>query len=110
MNVLIIYAHPEPTSLNGSLKDFAVQRLEAAGHQVQVSDLYAMQWKAPLDAGDTLERRPGGVPFHPSLDSKHAFERGLQYLIDFSPAFRRHCHVLRSIRGRARLSPHPIRG
>ncbi|GJG97311.1 NAD(P)H-dependent oxidoreductase [Cupriavidus pauculus] len=78
MNVLIVYAHPEPMSLNGSLKELAVQRLEAAGHHVQVSDLYAMQWKAPLDAGDTLERRPGGAPFHPSLDSRHAFENGFQ--------------------------------
>ncbi|HBS56510.1 MAG TPA: NAD(P)H dehydrogenase, partial [Stenotrophomonas sp.] len=30
MNVLLVYAHPEPTSLNGTLKDFAVQRLQAA--------------------------------------------------------------------------------
>ena len=29
MNVLLVYAHPEPTSLNGSLKDFTVQRLQA---------------------------------------------------------------------------------
>ena len=26
MNVLIVYAHPEPRSLNGALKDFAVDR------------------------------------------------------------------------------------
>ena len=30
MNVLLVYAHPEPTSLNGALKDFSVKRLEAA--------------------------------------------------------------------------------
>ncbi|WP_423194142.1 NAD(P)H-dependent oxidoreductase [Cupriavidus sp. H18C2] len=78
MNVLIVYAHPEPTSLNGSLRDFAVQRLQDAGHRVQVSDLYAMQWKAPLDAGDALARRPGDAPFHPSLDSQFAFANGLQ--------------------------------
>ena len=30
MNVLLIYAHPEPTSLNGSLRDFSAQRLQAA--------------------------------------------------------------------------------
>jgi NAD(P)H dehydrogenase (quinone) len=77
MNVLIVYAHPEPTSLNGALKDFAVQRLEAAGHTVQVSDLYAMQWKATLDADDSTVA-PVGTHFHPSLDSKHAFEHGLQ--------------------------------
>jgi len=77
MNVLLVHAHPEPSSLNGSLKDFAVQRLESAGHAVQVSDLYAMRWKAPLDAGDSVAPQTG-APFRPSLDSKHAFENGLQ--------------------------------
>lgn len=77
MNILLVYAHPEPKSLNGALRDFTVQRLEAAGHAVQVSDLYAMNWKATLDAQDSIERR-GDAPFHPSLDSKHAFENGLQ--------------------------------
>ena len=77
MNVLLVYAHPEPRSLNGSLKDFAVARLEAAGHHVQVSDLYAMQWKASLDAHDSLDREPD-ARFNPSLDSKHAFANGRQ--------------------------------
>lgn len=52
MKTLIVYAHPEPTSLNGSLKDLAVSTLESAGHEVQVSDLYAMNWKAVVDASD----------------------------------------------------------
>ncbi|MFM0172500.1 NAD(P)H-dependent oxidoreductase [Paraburkholderia sediminicola] len=77
MNVLLVYAHPEPKSLNGSLRDFAVKRLEDAGHTVQVSDLYAMQWKASLDANDSLAKQPG-ERFDPALDSKHAFENGLQ--------------------------------
>lgn len=77
MNVLIVYAHPEPRSLNGSLKDFAVRRLQAAGHEVQVSDLYAMNWKATLDASDSLDRDPE-VRFDPSLDSKRAYAAGRQ--------------------------------
>ncbi|CAJ0855865.1 Glutathione-regulated potassium-efflux system ancillary protein KefG [Ralstonia sp. LMG 32965] len=77
MNVLIVYAHPEPKSLNGALKDFAIQRLQAAGHTVQVSDLYAMQWKAVLDASDSTVA-PVGSRFDPSRDSKYAFENGLQ--------------------------------
>lgn len=77
MNVLLVYAHPEPRSLNGSLKDFSVKRLEDAGHVVQVSDLYAMNWKASLDAGDTLVKKTD-ARFDPSLDSQHAFENGLQ--------------------------------
>jgi len=56
MNVLIVYAHPEPLSLNGALKDFAVQRLQAAGHMVQVSDLYAMEWNAVLGAAEIPEQ------------------------------------------------------
>lgn len=77
MNVLLVYAHPEPRSLNGSLKAFSVRRLEEAGHAVQVSDLYAMHWKASLDANDSTDR-PAATRFDPSLDSKRAFERGLQ--------------------------------
>ena len=77
MKVLIVYAHPEPRSLNGSLKDFAVRRLQAAGHEVQVSELYAMNWKATLDASDSLDRDPE-ARFDPSLDSKRAYAAGRQ--------------------------------
>ena len=77
MNVLLVYAHPEPQSLNGSLKDFTVSRLQEAGHTVQVSDLYAMNWKATLDRADSLDAETGGR-FNPSLASKHAFENALQ--------------------------------
>lgn len=77
MNVLLVYAHPEPQSLNGSLKDFAVQRLERAGHRVAVSDLYAMKWKASLDADDNTARQ-ADTRFDPSLDSMQAFRNGTQ--------------------------------
>ena len=77
MNVLLVYAHPEPTSLNGALRDFTVQRLQAAGHNVQVSDLYAMNWKATLDADD-VPQRDATKPFHASLDSKVAYAEGTQ--------------------------------
>jgi NAD(P)H dehydrogenase (quinone) len=77
MNVLLVYAHPEPRSLNGSLKDFSVKRLEDAGHVVQVSDLYAMKWKASLDADDSTDRQ-ADERFDPALDSRRAFENGRQ--------------------------------
>jgi NAD(P)H dehydrogenase (quinone) len=56
MNVLIVFAHPESESLNGSLKELAVDVLNDEGHLVQVSDLYAMNWKAVLDKDDFPER------------------------------------------------------
>ncbi|NLP52503.1 NAD(P)H-dependent oxidoreductase [Bacillus sp. RO1] len=57
MNILIVYAHPEPTSLNGSLKDFACNQLETQGHDVRVSDLYAMSFKAVADGNDFSVRK-----------------------------------------------------
>nr|WP_255783943.1 NAD(P)H-dependent oxidoreductase [Lysobacter chinensis] len=74
---MLVHAHPEPQSLNGSLKTFIVDHLRHAGHAVQVSDLYAMRWKAVLDADDSLDGAINGR-FHPELDSKHAYENGRQ--------------------------------
>ncbi|WP_416423878.1 NAD(P)H-dependent oxidoreductase [Pseudomonas sp. App30] len=77
MNILIVYAHPEAKSLNGALKDFSVAHLQQAGHQVQVSDLYAMHWKTTLDADDT-QQRLDPLHFDASKESRHAFANGQQ--------------------------------
>ncbi|GGP51762.1 NAD(P)H-dependent oxidoreductase [Saccharothrix coeruleofusca] len=74
MKVLIVYAHPEPKSLNGSLKDLAVSTLESAGHEVRVSDLYAMNWKAVVDAADYGPY--ASSPLKINSDSGRAFDAG----------------------------------
>jgi NAD(P)H dehydrogenase (quinone) len=77
MNVLIVYAHPEHRSLNGSVLAFMREHLERSGHQVELSDLYAMHWKSQLDADDFPLRDPASR-FDPERDSRHAFARGEQ--------------------------------
>ncbi|PSS58567.1 NAD(P)H-dependent oxidoreductase [Pseudomonas sp. BBP2017] len=52
MNVLIVHAHPEPQSFTAALRDKAVETFQAQGHQVQVSDLYAMNWNPVASAED----------------------------------------------------------
>jgi NAD(P)H dehydrogenase (quinone) len=52
MNVLLVFAHPEPRSLAASLRDVAIRELEAEGHEVRVSDLYAMRWKSEVGRPD----------------------------------------------------------
>jgi NAD(P)H dehydrogenase (quinone) len=42
MRVFIVHAHPEPKSFNGAMTRAASDALTAAGHEVTVSDLYAM--------------------------------------------------------------------
>ncbi len=56
MNTLIVYAHPEPLSFNGAMKNLAVEVLTGAGHQVQVSDLYALKFDLAGGPGDFIER------------------------------------------------------
>lgn len=76
-NVLIVHAHPEPRSLTASLKNLAVETLTAQGHQVAVSDLYAMRWKAVADAADFPRRRnPDRLRY--ASESGNAFATGTQ--------------------------------
>lgn len=49
MRVFIVHAHPEPQSFNGAMTRAAVDALTAAGHQAEVSDLYAMNFDAVSD-------------------------------------------------------------
>ncbi len=48
MKCLVVVAHPLPDSLNRSLARFAIERLEAAGHEVTVEDLYGAGFDAAL--------------------------------------------------------------
>lgn len=77
MKVFFVYAHPNPRSLNATLKNYASDALEAAGHQVQVSDLYAMNWKAVADAED-FPQRDRDLPLDYGAASGEAYRNGTQ--------------------------------
>ena len=49
MKVFIVHAHHEPKSFNGALTEAAVAALTDAGHEVRVSDLYAMDFDPVSD-------------------------------------------------------------
>jgi NAD(P)H dehydrogenase (quinone) len=57
-NVLIVYAHPEPRSFNGSLLRVAKQALAAGGHTVRISDLHAMNFDPVVRASDFRDFDP----------------------------------------------------
>lgn len=61
MKILLVFAHPESRSLNGALRDVAIEELTAQGHEVRVSDLYADGWKSEVGHADfPLLRRMRG--------------------------------------------------
>jgi NAD(P)H dehydrogenase (quinone) len=73
VNVLIVYAHPEPRSFNGAMRDLAVATFTAEGHQVQVSDLYAIRFNPVLDRHDFIGKADPHF-FQPALEQKHAID------------------------------------
>lgn len=52
MKILYVFAHPEPRSLNGAMRDVAIKELEAQGHEVRLTDLHAQGWKSEIDRAD----------------------------------------------------------
>lgn len=63
MHVLLVYAHPEPTSFNGALRDAIVNETLDSGHSVDVSDLYAQGFDPVGGRGDFV-RAADDALFH----------------------------------------------
>lgn len=52
MRVLLVYGHPRPDSFSAALRDTAAAALEAAGHAVEILDLYGRDFDPCLSAGE----------------------------------------------------------
>ena len=76
MNILILFAHPEPRSFNGTLKDVAVETLSKAGHDVVVSDLYGMGFHPATGVGDFAGRRANSDILNIGAEQTHAVKTG----------------------------------
>lgn len=75
MRILIVHAHYEPRSFTTAMKDAAVAELTAQGHEVVVSDLYAMSFDPVAkkeDFGDPS--RPDYTVY--SLEQRHCHANG----------------------------------
>ncbi|HZR72690.1 NAD(P)H-dependent oxidoreductase [Bradyrhizobium sp.] len=71
INVLVVYAHPEPTSFGAGLKDAAVKSLTAAGHSVEISDLYAEGFN-PVAGRHDFKSPSDPARFHYQSEQLHA--------------------------------------
>jgi NAD(P)H dehydrogenase (quinone) len=75
--VLIVHAHPESASLTRQFVDEAVQTLDRQGHEVMLTDLYGMHWKAVFDGHDFPDRiDPARLSFVD--ESAHSYASGRQ--------------------------------
>jgi NAD(P)H dehydrogenase (quinone) len=76
MKCLIVYAHPEERSFNGSMKNLAVSTLQEQGWQVKVSDLYKMQFNPVAGRQDFLELENTAY-LNIIMEQKHASTKAL---------------------------------
>lgn len=75
MNVLIVCAHFDARSFNAALLEAGVKQFEALGHEVRVSDLYAMKFQPvtlPEDFSDPAN--PGHIRY--DAEQRHAVANG----------------------------------
>lgn len=59
MNILIVYAHPNPRSFNRAILDTLDATLREHGHITDIHDLYQMQFRPVLDGEDLLRNWRG---------------------------------------------------
>lgn len=62
MNVLIVYAHPNPQSFNASVCQAVKEEVEKKGWQLKLKDLYAMNWNPVLSQSDYEAFHSGNIP------------------------------------------------
>ncbi|MBL8259755.1 MAG: NAD(P)H-dependent oxidoreductase [Candidatus Competibacteraceae bacterium] len=83
MNVLIVYAHPNPRSFNRAILDVVDVTLRDRGHATRVHDLYAMDYRAVLDGEDLIRNWRGDLPA--DIRSEHEAMRWAQKLVFIYP-------------------------
>lgn len=75
MRVFIVHAHPEPKSFCTAMKSAAVEEFERQGHEVKVSDLYAMEFQ-PVASADDFGNRANPDYCVYALEQRHGVETG----------------------------------
>ncbi|EZQ12586.1 NAD(P)H dehydrogenase [Halopseudomonas bauzanensis] len=75
MKVLIVHAHPEPASYTSTLQRIACEHFRQRGDEVEISDLYAMNFNPVASTEDFTQRaNPDYLVY--ALEQRHAFEQG----------------------------------
>lgn len=86
MRVLVVYTHPSPSSYTASVLTRVLAGLDAAGHEVDVLDLYAIAFDPMLRAEERF--RSGDDPLtSPTVQSHIALVRSAAALVFVHPTW-----------------------
>lgn len=82
MNILIVYAHHEPGSFTGAMKNLVTEVLTKQGHAVTISDLYGLGFNPAAQKWDFVTT--SGGHFNYMLEQKHAAQLNMAFSPDIS--------------------------
>ena len=82
MNVLVVYAHNEPTSLVSAMKNTVTEVLSEKGNRVVVSDLYGQGFSPVAQKWDFATTT--GEHFNYMLEQKHAAKLSMSFSPDIA--------------------------
>lgn len=71
MNVLLIFAHPNPVSFNRSILEIFTDELRSCHHHTRVRDLYTLDFKAVLNREDLGAFHAGRIPEDIRVEQEH---------------------------------------
>lgn len=93
MNCLVVKAHPLSESLCSSLAQRTIKALEAAGHSVEVEDLYAHEFAASLTGSErrsyyagSYTAQAGSAPSGAAFGSR-GHRAGVSHLVVWFPGY-----------------------
>lgn len=82
MNILIVYAHHEPSSFTAAMKNTVADMLTKAGHAVTISDLYGLGFNPLAQKWDFVTT--SGAHFNYMLEQRHAVRLNMAFAPDIA--------------------------
>lgn len=82
MNILIVYAHHEPSSFTAAMKNLATEIFTKQGHAVTISDLYGLGFNPSAQKWDFVTTTGGH--FNYMTEQKHAAQLDMSFSPDIA--------------------------
>lgn len=87
MRVLVVHAHPDPSSYSHAVRDAALKGLAVARHEVDVIDLYAEGFRAAMSREERLAYESGSPILDPQVEAHVALVRRADALVFVYPTW-----------------------
>jgi putative NADPH-quinone reductase len=87
VQVLVVFAHPNPDSFGAAVKKAAVAGLERSGHHVAVVDLYAEGFRTAMSREERLAYHAPEASVDPQVSAHAALVRSAEVLVFVYPTW-----------------------